>query len=270
MWIVKLALRQPYTFIVMSLLILILGVVAIYRTPVDIFPVVDIPVVSVIWTYSGMPPQEMTGRITTVSERAITTTVSDIEHIESQSYTGVSVIKIYFHAGANIPEAVAEVTAIMQGVLRVLPPGITPPLVIQYSASDVPILQAVVYSDTLSEDQLTDYSNQFIRTQLATVLGAKVPLAYGGAPRNLMVDLDPDRMFAKNVSASDLSNAFNAQNVILPSGDAKIGMRDYNVRLNGSLTAPDRLNDLPIKEVNGATVYLRDVAHVRLGAAVQT
>src|SRR6266540_4772749 len=270
MWIVKLALRQPYTFIVMSLLILILGVVAIYRTPVDIFPVVDIPVVSVIWTYSGMIPEEMTGRITTVSERAITTTVSDIEHIESQSMIGVSVIKIYFHTGANIPEAVAEVTAIMQGVLRLLPPGITPPLVIQYSASDVPILQAAVYSDTLSEDRLNDYSNQFIRTQLATVQGASVPLAYGGAPRNLMVDLDPERMFPKNISAADVSNAFNAQSLILPSGDAKMGVRDYNVRINNSPTVVEQLNDLPIKLVNGATVYLRDVAHVRLGAAPQT
>jgi multidrug efflux pump subunit AcrB len=270
MWIVKLALRQPYTFIVMALAILILGVVSIYRTPVDIFPVVDIPVVSVIWTYSGMAPEEMTGRITTVSERAITTTVSDIEHIESQSYNGVSVIKIYFHTGANIPEAVAEVTAIMQGVLRVLPPGITPPVIIQYSASDVPILQAVVYSDTLSEDRLNDYSNQFIRTQLATVQGASVPLAYGGAPRNLMVDLDPERMFAKNISAADVSNAFNAQSLILPSGDAKMGMRDYNVRINNSPTVVEQLNDLPIKQVNDVTVYLRDVAHVRLGAAPQT
>jgi multidrug efflux pump subunit AcrB len=270
MWIVKLALRQPYTFIVMALAILILGVVAIYRTPVDIFPVVDIPVVSVIWTYSGMAPEEMTGRITTVSERAITTTVSDVEHIESQSYNGVSVIKIYFQAGANIPEAVAEVTAIMQGVLRLLPPGITPPVIIQYSASDVPILQAVVYSDTLSEDRLNDYSNQFIRTQLATVQGASVPLAYGGAPRNLMVDLDPERMFAKNISAADVSDAFNAQSLILPSGDAKMGVRDYNVRINNSPTVVGQLNDLPIKQVNDVTVYLRDVAHVRLGAAPQT
>src|SRR5215471_4311250 len=270
MWIVKLALRQPYTFVVMSLIILILGVLAIYRTPVDIFPVVNIPVVSVIWTYTGMPPEEMTGRITTVSERAITTTVSDIEHIESQSYTGVSVIKIYFHAGADIPEAVAEVTAIMQGVLRVLPPGITPPFILQYSASDVPVLQAVVYSDTLSEDRLNDYSNQFIRTQLATVQGASVPLAFGGAPRNLMVDLDPERMFPKNISAADVSNAFNAQSLILPSGDAKMGVRDYNVRINNSPTVVEQLNDLPVKQVNGVIVYLRDVAHVRLGAAPQT
>src|SRR5262245_26609925 len=270
MWIVKLALRRPYTFIVMALLILVLGVVAIYRTAVDIFPVVDIPVVIVIWTYTGMPPEEMTGRITTVSERAITTTVSDIEHIESRSYNGVSVIKIYFHTGANIPEAVAEVTAVMQGVLRVLPPGITPPFILQYSASDVPILQAAVYSDTLSEDRLNDYSNQFIRTQLATVQGASVPLAYGGAQRTLMVDLDPDRMYAKSVSAADVSDAFNAQSLICPSGDAKMGVRDYNVRINNSPTVVEQLNDLPIKQVNDVIVYLRDVAHVRLGAAPQT
>jgi multidrug efflux pump subunit AcrB len=254
----------------MSLLILILGVVAIYRTPVDIFPDVDIPVVSAIWTFTGMAPQDMADQITTVTERAFTTTVSDIDHIESRTMNGVSVIKVYFHPGADIPKAVAEVTAISQTLLRALPQGITPPLIIQYSASDVPVLQAAIYSDSLSEDQLNDYANQFIRTQLATVQGAQVPLAYGGAPRNIMVDLDPDRMFSKNVSAEDVSAAFNAQNVILPSGTAKMGVREYNVRLNSSLPVADRLNDLPIKEVNGATVYMRDVASVRLGAAVQT
>jgi multidrug efflux pump subunit AcrB len=270
MWIVRLALRRPYTFIVMSLLILILGIVSIYRTPVDIFPVVDIPVISVIWMYTGMNPDEMTGRITTVSERSITTTVNDVEHLESQTMNGVAVIKIFFQPGANIPAAVAQVTAIAQTILRVLPPGLTPPLIIQYSASNVPVIQAAIYSDTLSEDQLNDYSNQFIRTQLATVQGAQVPLAYGGSPRNIMVDLDPDQMFAKNISATDVSNAFNAQNVILPSGTAKMGEREYNVRLNSSLVVAEQLNDLPVKEVNGAMVYLRDVAHVRLGAAVQT
>jgi multidrug efflux pump subunit AcrB len=254
----------------MSLLILILGVVAIYRTPIDIFPVVDIPVVSAIWTFTGMAPQDMADQITTVTERAFTTTVTGIEHIESRTMNGVSVIKVFFQPGADIPKAVAEVTAISQALLRTLPQGITPPLILQYSASDVPVLQAAVYSDTLSEDQLTDYSNQFIRTQLATVQGAQVPLAYGGAPRNIMVDLDPDRMFAKNVAAQDVSAAFNAQNVILPSGTAKMGVREYNVRLNSSLTVADRLNDLPVKEVNSATVYMRDIAHVRLGAAVQT
>jgi len=266
MWIVRLALRRPYTFIVMSLLILILGVVAIFRTPVDIFPVVDIPVVSVIWTFTGMGPQEMTDRITTNSERAFTTTVNDIEHMESTSMNGVSVTKIFFQPGANIPAAVAQITASAQTVLRGLPAGITPPLIIQYSASNVPVLQAAVYSDTLSPDQLQDYANQFIRIQLATVEGAQTPIAFGGAARNVMVDLDPEQMFAKNVSPADVSNAFNAQNVILPAGTAKMGDREYNVRLNSSPTVVDQLNDLPIKQVN----YLRDVAHVRQGAAVQT
>jgi len=270
MWIVRLALRRPYTFIVMSLLILILGVVAIFRTPVDIFPVVDIPVVSVIWTFNGMGPEEMTNRITTNSERAFTTTVNDIEHMESSTMNGVAVTKIFFQPGANIPAAVAQITAAAQTVLRALPAGITPPLVIQFSASNVPVLQAAVYSDTLSPDQLQDYSNQFIRVQLATVQGAQTPVAYGGSPRNIMVDLDPEQMFAKNVSPADVSNAFNAQNVILPAGTAKMGEREYNVRLNSSPTVVEELNDLPIKEVNGAMVYLRDVAHVREGAAVQT
>jgi multidrug efflux pump subunit AcrB len=270
MWIVRLALRRPYTFIVMSLLILILGVVSIFRTPVDIFPVVDIPVVSIIWTFNGMSPEEMTDRITTNTERAFTTTVNDIEHMESSTMNGVAVTKIFFQPGANIPAAVAQITASAQTVLRTLPAGTTPPLVIQYSASNVPVLQAAVYSDTLAPDQLQDYSNQFIRVQLATVEGAQTPIAYGGAARSIMVDLNPEQMFAKTVSASDVSTAFNAQNVILPAGDAKMGERDYNVRLNSSPTVADQLNDLPVKQVNGATVYLRDVAHVRLGAAVQT
>jgi multidrug efflux pump subunit AcrB len=270
MWIVKLALRRPYTFIVMSLLILILGVLSVFSTPVDIFPVVDIPVVSVIWTYSGMGPEEMTNRITTNTERAFTTTVNDIEHMESTSMNGVAVTKIYFQPGANIPAAVAQITASAQTVLRGLPAGITPPLIIQYSASNVPVLQAAVYSDTLAPDQLQDYANQFIRIQLATVQGAQTPIAFGGSPRNLMVDLDPEQLFAKDVSPSDVSAAFNAQNVILPAGTAKMGEREYNVRLNSSPTVIDELNDLPIKQVNGAMVYLKDVGHVRQGAAVQT
>jgi multidrug efflux pump subunit AcrB len=270
MWIVRLALRRPYTFIVMSLLILILGVVSIFNTPVDIFPVVDIPVVSVIWTYTGMGPEEMSHRITTNTERAFTTTVNDIEHMESSSMNGVAVTKIFFQPGANIPAAVAQITASAQTTLRGLPAGINPPLIIQYSASNVPVLQAAVYSDTLSPDQLQDYSNQFIRVQLATVQGAQTPIAFGGSPRNIMVDLDPEQMFAKSVSPSDVSTAFNAQNVILPAGTAKMGEREYNVRLNSSPTVVDELNDLPVKQVNGATVYLKDVAHVREGAAVQT
>ncbi|HXQ69581.1 MAG TPA: efflux RND transporter permease subunit, partial [Pyrinomonadaceae bacterium] len=270
MWIVRLALRRPYTFIVMSLLILILGVLAILRTPVDIFPTVDIPVIAVVWTFNGMQPKEMEQRLVSNSERAYTTTVNDIEHMESESYNGVAVIKIFFHPGADIPSAISLTAAQSQAILRQLPAGTTPPLIIQYSAADVPVLQSVVYSDTLSEDELNDFANQFIRTQLATVQGAEIPIAYGGKPRNIMVDLDPDQMLAKNVSASDVSTAFNQQNVILPAGTAKIGEREYNVLLNSSPTVVDQLNDLPVKQVNGATVFMRDVANVRDGAAVQT
>ena len=254
----------------MSMLILILGGLAIYRTPVDIFPVVNIPVIAVIWSFNGMEPTEMEGRIVSNSERAYTTTVSNIEHMESQTYNGVAVIKIYFQPGADLPSAIAETAAVSQSVLRTFPPGTTPPLIVQYSAADVPVLQAVVYSDMLSEDQLNDFGNQFIRTQLATVEGAEIPFAYGGKQRNIMVDLDPEQMLAKNISASDVSSAFNAQNVILPAGTAKMGEREYNVRLNSSPTVVDQLNDLPIKEVNGAMVYIRDIGHVRDGAAVQT
>ena len=270
MWIVRLALRRPYTFIVMSMLILILGVLSIYRTPVDIFPVVDIPVIAIIWNFNGLEPQEMEQRIVSNSERAYTTTVSDIEHMESQSYNGIAVIKIYFQPGANIPAAISLAAAESQAVLRTLPTGTTPPLIVQYSAADVPVLQSVVYSDTLSENQLNDFANQFIRTQLATVEGAQLPLAYGGESRNIIVDLDPQQMLAKNISASDVSSAFNQQNVILPAGTAKMGVREYNVRLNSSPTDVEQLNDLPIKEVNGAIVYIRDIGHVRDGAAVQT
>ncbi|MCM3872151.1 MAG: efflux RND transporter permease subunit [Pyrinomonadaceae bacterium] len=270
MWIVRLALRRPYTFIVMSMLILILGVLAIFRTPVDIFPVVDIPVIAIIWNYNGMEPKDMEGRIVSNSERAYTTTIGGIEHMESESYNGIAVIKIYFQPGADIPSAISLAAATSQAILRQLPPGTTPPLIVQYSAADVPVLQSVVYSDTLSEDQLNDFANQFIRTQLATVEGAELPLAYGGKQRNIMVDLDPQQMLAKNISASDVSSAFNAQNVILPAGTAKMGEQEYNVRLNSSPTEVDQLNDLPIKEVNGAMVYIRDIGHVRDGAAVQT
>jgi multidrug efflux pump subunit AcrB len=252
------------------MLILILGVLSIFRTPVDIFPVVDIPVIAIIWNFNGMEPKEMEGRIVTNSERAYTTTVSDIEHMESETYNGIAVIKIYFQPEADIPTAISEAAAVSQTVLRQLPAGTTPPLIIQYSAADVPVLQAVVHSETLSEDQLNDFANQFIRTQLATVEGAELPFAFGGTQRNIMVDLDPQAMLAKNISASDVSSAFNQQNVILPAGTAKMGQTEYNVRLNSSPEEVEQLNDLPIKEVNGAMVYIRDIGHVRLGAAVQT
>jgi multidrug efflux pump subunit AcrB len=269
MWIVKLALRRPYTFVVGALLILILGLVAITRMATDIFPVIDIPVVSVVWQYNGIPPSEMESKIVTISERAMTTTVNDIEHIESQTLNGVSVIKVFFQPNARIEAAVAQVSAISQTLLRVMPPGTQPPLIIQYSASSVPVLQATVSSDSLPEEQLYDYSYNFIRTQLATVQGASVFVPSGGKPRQIMVDIDPQALFAKGLSPADISTAINAQNLTLPSGSAKLGEREYTVRLNSSPEAVEAINNLPIRQVNGAMVYIRDVAQVRDGYAVQ-
>jgi multidrug efflux pump subunit AcrB len=270
MWIVRLALRRPYSFTVMAILIVLVGVVTITRMSTDIFPNINIPVVSVIWSYSGVAPEEMEKRFVTVSERAMTTTVNDIEHIESQSYNGVSVIKVYFHEGAKVEAGVAQITSIMQTLLRIMPPGTTPPLIIQYSASNVPILQLGLTGKGLSEQQLYDLGLNFIRTQLATIQGAQVPLPYGGKSRQVMVDIDLQKLYGKGLSPADVSTAVNAQNVILPAGTQKIGDREYNVRLNSSPELLETLNDLPIKQVNGAMVYIRDVAHVRDGFAVQT
>jgi len=254
----------------MAILIVLMGIVTISRMATDIFPKIDIPVVSVIWSFPGVAPEEMEKRFVTVTERAMTTTVNDIEHIESQSYNGVSVIKVFFHEGAKVEAGVAQVTSITQTLLRILPPGTTPPLILQYSASNVPILQLGLTSKTLSEQQLYDLGLNFIRTQLATVQGAQVPLPYGGKSRQVMVDIDPQKLFGKGLSPADVSNALNAQNVILPAGTQKIGDREYNVRLNSSPELLQALNDLPIKQVNNAMVYIRDVAHVRDGFAVQT
>ena len=270
MWIVRLALRRPYTFIVMAMLIAIGGVLTIARMSVDIFPAINIPVISVIWQFSGLSPNEVEGRMVTISERAMTTTVNSIEHIESQSLAGVGLIRVFFQPDANIAAANAEVTAINQTLLRGMPPGTTPPLIIRYSASNVPILQLALQSPTLSEQQLYDYGLNFIRTQLATVQGAQVPLPWGGKARSVMVDLDPDALYAKGLSAFDVSAALGSQNVILPAGTAKIGPIEYNVRTNSSPSILDTLNDLPVKQVGGATVYMRDVAQVRDGFNVQT
>jgi multidrug efflux pump subunit AcrB len=270
MWIVRLALRRPYTFVVMSILIAILGAVSILTMPTDIFPNIDIPVVSVIWSYSGVSPDDMEKRIVTICERAMTTTVNDIEHIESQSYYGLSVIKVFLQPTAKPEMAIAQITSLTQSILRVMPPGIFPPGVVKYDASSVPILQLGLSSDKLTEQQLFDYGTNFIRTQLATVQGASVPLPYGGKYRQIMVDLDPDALYANHLSATDVSNAVNQQSVILPAGTAKVGDREYVVMLNSSPTVVTALNDLPIKTVNGATVYIKDVGHVRDGFAVQT
>src|SRR5213082_307615 len=270
MWIVRLALRRPYTFTVVAILVVLLGIVTTARMPTDIFPNINIPVVSVIWSYSGVAPEEMEKRFVTVCERAMTTTVNDIEHIESQSYNGVSVIKVFFHEGAKVEAGVAQITSICQTLLRIMPPGTTPPLIVQYSASNVPILQVGLTSKSLSEQQLYDIGLNFIRTRLATVQGAQVPLPYGGKSRQIMVDIDPQKLYGKGLSPVDVSNAINAQNVILPAGTQKIGNREYNVRLNSSPEVLQVLNDLPIKQMNGAVVYIRDVAQVRDGFAVQT
>ena len=270
MWIVRLALRRPYTFVVMSVLMAVLGGIAITAMPKDIFPYINIPVLSVVWTYSGLSPEEMAERVVTICERAMTTTVNDIEHMESTSYNGVSVIRLFFQPAAKIELATAQVTALSQTILRPLPPGIFPPNILKYDASSVPILQLSIHSDTLGEEQLYDYGQQFIRTQLATVQGASVPLPFGGKPRAIMVDIEPDAMFAKHLSATDVSNAISLQSLILPAGTAKVGAREYFVRLNSSPTTVEGLNQLPIRTVNGATVYVKDVAQVRDGYAVQT
>jgi multidrug efflux pump subunit AcrB len=269
MWIVHLALRRPYTFVVMALLIAIFGGAAIATMPVDIFPYIDIPVVSIVWSYGGVSPEEMEKRFVTIFERSMTTSVNDIEHIESQCYTGVAVSRVYFQPNAKVEMALAQVTAGAQVVLRILPPGTTPPNVIKYDASSVPILQLGLDSKTLSEQALFDLGQNFIRTQLATIQGASIPLPYGGKMRQIMVDLNPESLYAKGLSALDVSNSLNLQNLILPAGNAKIGGRDYQVKLNSSPRLVDDLNNLPIKVVNGAPVYIKDVAQVRDGYAVQ-
>ncbi|MEH2441047.1 efflux RND transporter permease subunit [Nostoc sp.] len=269
MWIVKIALRLPYTFAIAALMIVILGVITIFSTAVDIFPAINIPVVSIVWTYTGTTSEEMAERIVTISERAMTTTVSDIEHIESQSLSGVSVVKVFFQPSVNIASAVAQITSVSQTILRPLPPGITPPFIIQYNASSVPIIQMSVSSKSLPEQALNDYATNFVRTQLATVQGASVPLPYGGKPRQIMVDIDPQAMLAKGISAQDVTNAVSAQNLVLPAGGMKIGTREFAVQINNSPDVVEALNDLPIKQVNGNVTYIRDVAQVRDGFGVQ-
>ena len=269
MWIVRLALHRPYTFVVMSALIVILGFAAIFTMPTDIFPNIDIPVITVIWSYNGVSPDEMEKRITTVSERAMTTTVNDIEHIESQSYNGVAVVRVFFQPTAKVELAISQVTSIVQTILRILPPGIFPPAIIKYNASSVPILQLGLSSKELTEQDLYDIGINFIRTQLATVQGASIPLPYGGKQRQIMVDLDPAALYANHLSATDISNALSQQNLILPAGTAKVGDREYLVRLNASTQTALELNDLPVRSANGATVYMKDVAQIRDGFAVQ-
>jgi multidrug efflux pump subunit AcrB len=270
MWIVRLALRRPYTFVVLSLLLFIVGPVVMLRTPVDIFPNIDIPVVSVIWNYAGMSPRELSDRIVLPFERSLTTTVNDIEHSESQTLNGISVTKIFFRPTVNISQAVAQVTAISQTALRQYPQGTTPPLVIQYSASSVPVLQLGLSGDGLTEQQLNDFGQNFVRTQLATVQGAALAFPYGGKQRQVQVDINTHKLQAYGLSASDVVNALNAQNIILPAGDVKMGHIDYPVETNSAPTSIAALNGLPIKTVNGATIYIRDIGNVRDGFPPQT
>jgi multidrug efflux pump subunit AcrB len=270
MWIVRLALRRPYTFVVMSVAILLLGITAILTMPIDIFPFIDIPVVSINWNYAGMSPEEMETRVLTVFERGMTTTVNDIEHIESQSYYGISIVRVYFQPNVKIDMALAQITAIANSATRAMPPGIFPPNILRYDASSVPIIQLGLESKTLSEQEIYDLGNNFIRTPLATVQGAAVPGPYGGKQRQVVVDLDPNALYAKQLSPIDVSNAFSQQNLIVPAGTIKVGDTEYAVRVNSSPEILSDLNNLPLKTVNGATVYLKDVATVRDGFSVQT
>jgi len=270
MWIVKLALRRPYTFTVLALLILILGPIVILRTPTDVFPEINIPVVSIVWNYSGLPAEDMGNRIVSITERALTTLVDDIEHIESQSLNGVAVVKVFFQPHADVNRAIAQVTAISQTQLRQLPPGTTPPLVITYNASTVPILQLALSGQQLSEQQLFDYGVNFIRTRLITVPGAAIPFPYGGKQRQVQVDLNAAALQAKGLSPLDVVNAVGVQNLILPSGTTKIGPLEYDVDMNASPQTVAELNNLPIKTIGTNTIYIRDVANVRDGYPPQT
>ncbi|HEY3900342.1 MAG TPA: efflux RND transporter permease subunit [Chthoniobacter sp.] len=270
MWIVRLALRRPYTFIVASIVLLLLTPFVLLRTPTDIFPAINIPVISVIWQYAGLSPQEMEQRIIYNHERALSATVNDIEHVESNSYNGVGIIKVFLQPGASVDAGIAQLTAVAQTVLRQMPPGQTPPLVIRYNASTVPILQYSLSSEKLSEQEVADLALNQVRVGIANIPGAQIPWPYGGRQRTVVVDLDLNALKAKNLKAQDIVDAVNAQNLILPSGTAKIGETEYDVEVNSSPRVLEELNDLPIKRVNGTTVYIKDVAQVRDGFNPQT
>jgi multidrug efflux pump subunit AcrB len=267
--IVRLALRRPYTPVVLAILIVLLGPLAALKTPTDIFPDIRIPVIAVVWTYRGLPPDDMSGRVIYYYERQLSSSVNDIEHIESQSLPGIGIVKVFFQPNVDIRTATAQVTSLSQTVLKQLPPGITPPLILNYNASTVPILQLALSSSKMTEQQLFDAGQNFIRPALASVDGSSIPTPYGGKERQIQVDLDPTALQSKGLSAEDVANALAAQNQIIPAGTAKIGSFEYNVKLNNSPSAIDELNNLPIKTVNGATIYMRDVAHVWDGSPPQ-
>jgi multidrug efflux pump subunit AcrB len=270
MWIVRLALRRPYTFVVLSLLIALLGIGSAIETPKDIFPYINIPVVTIVWTYSGLTPPEMESRVVTVCERALTTTVNDMEHTESESYQGIAIIKVYFQPTVKVELALAQVTSVVQTILRVLPPGSFPPFIIKYDASSVPIVQLALSGEGLSESDLYDDGLQFVRPRLANVKGASVPLPFGGKVKQVMVDIDPNLMYSRHLAATDVSTAISQQNLILPAGTARMGDREFVVKTNSSPDTIAALNDLPIRAANGAVVYIKDVAQVHMGFAEQT
>jgi multidrug efflux pump subunit AcrB len=270
MWLVRVALNRPYTFVVMAVLIVLLGVITIRRMQSDILPEIDIPVVAVVWTYGGLPPDEMEKRVVTGFERQLSTTVSDIEHTESQTLTGVSVIKIFFHPGAKVEAATAQITAVSQQALRALPPGASSPLILRYSASNAPVMQLAIESEQLSEQQLFDYGVNFVRAGISTVQGAGFPFPYGGKNRQVMVDLDLAKLYSWGLSPRDVIGAVSAQNLTLPTGSIKLGSQEYPVLLNGSPDSIEQLNDIPIRTVRGTTVFMRDVANVRDGFAPQS
>ena len=271
MWIVKLALRRPYTFVVMAILILVMGVLSIFHTPTDIFPNINIPVVSIIWSYAGLVPKDMNDRIISITERSLTTTVDNIEHIESNSLYGVAVVKVFFQPTANVERGIAQITAVSQTQLRQLPAGTTPPLILAYSASSVPVLQLALSGQGLSEQALNDYGLNFIRTRLITVQGASIPYPYGGKQRQVQVDLNPSALQSKGLSALDVVNAISLQNLILPTGTAKIGGKEYDVDVpNAAPQTMDELNRIPIKTIGDTTIYMKDVAWVRDGFPPQT
>src|ERR1700733_14795938 len=268
--LVRVALGRPYTFVVMAVLIVIFGVLAAFKTPTDIFPAIRIPVVSVVWSYNGLPPDDMSGRVVYYYERTLTKQGRDIQHIESQSLPGYGVVKIFFQPNVNISAALAQVTAASQTVLKLLPPGITPPYVLSYNASSVPILQLALSSKSVSQTKLFDLAQNFIRPQLATVAGAAIPSPYGGKVRQVQVDLNMNALQAHSLSPQDVVNAISNQNLILPAGTEKIGKFEYNVELNASPKAIAELNDLPVRKVKDTIVYIHDVAYVHDGSPPQT
>src|ERR1700728_120298 len=263
--IVRLALARPYTFVVMAILIAIFGVRSMLGTPTDIFPNINIPVISVIWSYTGLPPDDMANRVVAIYERSLSTTVNDIEHIESQSLPGYGVVKVFFQPTVNISAAQAQVTSISQTVLKQLPLGITPPFLLVYDASSVPIIQLALSSDTLSQTELNDLATNFIRPALATIPGVQLPNAYGGAARQVQIDLDQNALRAHSLSATDVGHALARQNLITP-----IGTYEYTIDLNDSPKAIEDFDNLPVKVVNGVVVFMRDVAHVHNGSPPQT